>query len=64
MTPFTQPYQRAGASDLGVVITFVNVSALKQAERDLGKSGKTKRNKNFEIFETLAAAFERVARAK
>jgi two-component system CheB/CheR fusion protein len=32
------PYQRAGASDLGVVITFVNVSALKQAEQDLGKS--------------------------
>ena len=32
------PYQRAGASDLGVVITFVNVSAMKQAEQDLGKS--------------------------
>ena len=32
------PYRRAGASDLGVVITFVNVSALKQAEQDLGKS--------------------------
>jgi len=32
------PYQRAGASDLGVVITFVNVSALKQAEQDLGRS--------------------------
>ena len=32
------PYQRAGTSDLGVVITFVNVSALKQAEQDLGKS--------------------------
>jgi two-component system CheB/CheR fusion protein len=40
------PYQRAGASDLGVVVTFVNISALKQAQQDLEKNGKTKRSRN------------------
>jgi two-component system CheB/CheR fusion protein len=33
------PYRRAGASDQGIVVTFVNVSVLKQAQRDLRNSG-------------------------
>lgn len=33
------PYRRAGASDQGIVVTFVNVSALKQAQQDLRNKG-------------------------
>jgi two-component system CheB/CheR fusion protein len=34
------PYRRASASDLGIVVTLVDVSVLKQAEQDLAKSGR------------------------
>ena len=34
------PYRREGTTDEGIVVTFVNVSALKQAQHDLQKSGK------------------------
>ena len=37
------PYRREGASDQGVVATFVNVSLLKQAQQDLQQSVKNEK---------------------
>jgi two-component system, chemotaxis family, CheB/CheR fusion protein len=40
------PYRRASASDLGLVVTFVNVSALRRAEQNVRPGRKTRRNTN------------------
>ena len=37
------PYRREGTSDLGIVVTFVNVSVLKQAQQDLKESRKAEK---------------------